>query len=307
MLHILVNPAAGTGKGRKLFGNIRPFFDETGVPYQVHFSDKDKGIEEIVRSLTSERTSGEYTDIVLIGGDGSMNGAVNGIADWDRTRLALIPAGSGNDLARGLGIGDSRRELIRRIAKGKTERSIDVGVCETEGGSKLFNISSGVGFDAAACYFADRSRLKKGLNGVGLGRLAYITEAIRLIRNNETFRCEMELASGEVKRYEKCLMAVGMNHRYEGGGFMFCPDASDTDGILDFCVADDISPGEFMRMFPKAMKGRHTEYEKIEIFRTEQVDITIDKPSFVHMDGEAEPVSTRIRLSVYDKKLKLLM
>jgi YegS/Rv2252/BmrU family lipid kinase len=311
MLHLVVNPSAGTGKGRRIFESLRPAFDETGVPYQVHYSGENKRIEDIVRELTSGSTvreqDSEFTDIVVIGGDGSMNGAVNGIADFDHTRLGLIPAGSGNDLARGLRITKDKRELIHTVCRRETVRSIDVGICETENGTRLFNISSGVGFDAATCFFAERSRLKRELNSVGLGKLVYITEALRLILRNETFRCEIKTADGQERVYDRCLFAVGMNHKYEGGGFMFCPEASGTDGQLDFCVADGIGTGKFMWVFPKALKGKHTKYKGVDVFRTDEVYITIQTPSYIHTDGEAECIEHRMRMAVYDKKLQLIM
>ena len=156
MLEVIVNPASRSGRGVKAWKKLKPYFDETGVSYRVHFSGNGKGISDMVNRLTSKQPS----DIVIIGGDGSFNEAVNGIADFEGTRLGFIPIGSGNDLARALEIPKNNRELVKKIAELKTLRKLDIGCLETEDIRRLFNISCGMGFDALICRSANISRLK---------------------------------------------------------------------------------------------------------------------------------------------------
>ena len=326
MLHIVINPATGSGRGRRIFEKIRPMFDTSGVDYAVHYSSPEKTISDIVRKMTSANVAegslnpgiipktdcDEPVDIVIVGGDGSMNEAVNGIGDFDNVRLGFIPAGSGNDLARALGLKQSSKGFVQEIIKAHKNkdnpvRSIDIGVAECDGKKKLFNISAGMGFDAETCYFADRSGAKCILNKLGLGKMVYISVALRLIIKNEKFCCKIVSHNGSEKVYTECLFAVGMNHRYEGGGFMFCPDASDTDGRLDLCVVDGVGPIKFLGMFPTALSGRHIKFKEISIFRDESATITTHLPCHVHMDGEAGQLVKELKLSVCEKKLQLLV
>ena len=130
MFDIIVNPATGSGRGIRTFKLVKPYFDKAGVSYRVHFSGQGHGIEKTVRKITSERPA----DIIIIGGDGSMNEAVNGIADFDNTRIGFIPSGSGNDLAKALKIPvikrrsnpDKIRRLVSRMITGKNERLMDI-------------------------------------------------------------------------------------------------------------------------------------------------------------------------------------
>lgn len=321
MLHIVVNPATGSGRGKRIFESVKPYFDSAGVAYQVHYPGGEKRLTDVVRKLSGSGDGDrDYTDIVIIGGDGSMNDAVNGIVDFERTRIGFIPAGSGNDLARDLGIpvvsGRGRhtakkreeiKSLVRTIALRKTARSMDIGVVESGEERYYFNISSGAGFDAETCYYVERSGMKRILNKIGLGRLVYILIALRLILKNESFRCEIHTEDGQTRVYEKCFFAACMDHRYEGGGFMFCPEASDNDGMLDICVANDISVMKFMRMFPMAVSGKHVKYKEIDIFRGREIYMKLDGPRHLHADGEVKTPGDEVRYHIHDKKLMLLM
>ncbi len=310
MLYVIVNPATGAGKGDKVFRKVKPVFREAGVKYRVCRSSKEKSIGEIIAGLSEKikkMPDGEYLDVVIIGGDGSMNEAVNGITDFDRTRIGFIPAGSGNDLAKALGIGKKPKKTARSILKAQTVRLLDIGKAETDGKRYLFNISSGIGFDAATCFFADKSAMKGRLNHVGFGKLIYIAVALRLIFGNRRFKCRITMKNGVRRIYKDCLFVVGMNHKYEGGGFMFCPYASDDDGMLDFCAVDRVSALKFLWMFPTALFGGHIKYPEVEILRAEEMTIATDKPCHIHTDGEAVAFGRELKLSLSDKKLKLLV
>ena len=302
-LEVIVNPASRSGRGVKAWNKIKPYFDETGVSYRVHFSGKGKGISDMVRRLTSKQSS----DIVIIGGDGSFNEAVNGIADFYKTRLGFIPIGSGNDLARALNIPKNTKELVKKIAELETVRELDIGVLEAEGKRCLFNISCGIGFDALICRSANISWLKTFLNRLGLGKLIYIMTALKLILKNERFSCEIRTGDGRIKTFNKCLFAVCMNQKYEGGGYMFCPDADSSDGLLDFCAVDNIGPLKFFFLFPKALKGAHVKRKEVSIFRARSATIRTTTPQYCHVDGEVDTKSSQLSFSILNDKLKLLM
>ena len=309
MLHIIINPATGAGRGDRIFRTAESVFRETGTAYRVYHSGRKKGIGDIISGLSGklkDMPDGDFLDIVIIGGDGSMNEAVNSVVDFERTRIGFIPAGSGNDLARALGLEKDIRKLARRIASARCVRLADIGAAEINGKEYLFNISSGLGFDAETCFRTDRSGAKVVLNRIGLGNLVYITVALGLIIRNKRFRCRIELKDGSKRVYNECLFAVGMNRRYEGGGFMFCPEAVDDDGLLDFCVADRVGSVKFLRMFPLAFNGRHVMYPEVDIFRAGEVTITTDRPCHIHTDGEASVVGRKLKLSVSGKKLMML-
>lgn len=306
--HVVLNPAGASGGAAKLWKQVKPYFERGGCEYELHCSTPSNGIEDICRELTSR---GKETALVIIGGDGSLNEAVNGIEDLGRTALGFIPCGTGNDMQRDMDIPKEPELLISRILEGVVRHTADIG--ETtfygEDGSvkvRRFNISSDIGFGAATCALVDRSKLKPLLNRIGLGRAVYPVEALRVCFTSKpaavTITC-----GGETRRYRKCLCAIVMNHCHEGGGFMFCPNADYDDGQFDICVGNGLDKLGFLRMLPFAYKGAHLKLPGIYEQRGDSVVMTSEVPLWVHTDGEVLGLSRRAEIRMLPEKLRLLV
>lgn len=317
MPEIVINPAGASGRTLKVWKKIEPMFQESGIPYQVHYSTLDHGITDIVKELTSTQTD---RDIVIVGGDGTMNQAVNGIRDFQHTRIGFISCGSGNDLARGLKLSKDPEENVRTILKGNTFRTIDVGetvylnrmhelVKERASSDgyvhRRFNISSGIGFDAAICQKAQIAPAKKTLNQIHLGKLIYLGVAIEIIATTKRTAAWIT-TDGHTEKYDQLLFTVAMNEPYEGGGFMFCPHADDHDSQLDLCIGNEISKFDFYRIFPYAYKGNHLKFKGVYEKRGHVIDIRTEEPKWVHTDGEVTCMSSHIRIDLLSEKMKML-
>ena len=111
MFHIIVNPQSSTGRGKSKWEKIEQHFVKSGAAYKVHYSSPANSIEKICGELTS---TGEECTLVILGGDGTMNAAVNGIRDFERTKVGFIQTGTGNDLVKGLGISSDIETLIEK-------------------------------------------------------------------------------------------------------------------------------------------------------------------------------------------------
>ncbi len=312
--HVIVNPAGAGGKTGRYWESIRGKF--SGVDTEVHFLRPEERIKEIVSGLTA---AGEDINLVIVGGDGSMNEAVNGIRDFSHVKLGLIPSGSANDLAKDIGVAPDIEEQVQRICRGETVRAIDVGELILHNRSEpdnpevttaceehiRFNVSAGIGWDAEICYFADHSRLKKPLNKIRLGKLIYISEAVRTVFAMRPFVCTVEDGNTEMV-YSRCVFSAFMNHRFEGGGFMFGPNARNNDGILDACTVDKVTPVTFFMLFPKAYKGKQFESSYAFEQRAASFRVRTDRPLFVHTDGEVACLSSDITVRILKEKLNLL-
>ena len=130
-----------------------------------------------------------------------------------------------------------------------------------------FIVSSGIGFDAEACHMAQNAPMKSILNRLSLGKLVYIYEAVKLIFTWKSVPAVLTFAprkdEGElVQKQDRFVFTAAMNHRYEGGGFMMCPQASGDDGKLDFCIVHDLTVTGFFRFFPLALKGKHVKHKE---------------------------------------------
>ena len=127
--HIIVNPAGASGKTGKVWKRIEPVFRESGQEYEVHYSSPGHGIADICRELEEMYLTGQQEKLVLvtIGGDGSVNEAMNGITDPSRILYGHIPAGSGNDIIRDMHLPKKAEDVARSILEGKVKRYFDVG------------------------------------------------------------------------------------------------------------------------------------------------------------------------------------
>ncbi|WP_028511239.1 diacylglycerol kinase family protein [Ruminococcus sp. NK3A76] len=305
---IILNPAGASGRTIMLWERLEHTLTRQGCEYTLHQSSEKKGVEAIVSELTSR---GEYTRLIVIGGDGTLNETVNGIKDFENTALGFIPCGTGNDMQRDMGLPKSRKALIKRLLDGEVKRTADVGELTfygEDGSSKVrrFNISSDIGFGAATCSFADKSPLKPILNRLGLGRLIYLVHAVRVCFTAKPANVVIRY-DGKGCRYRKCLSAIAMNHCHEGGGFKFCPDAKYDDGLLDIVVGTGLTKLGFLRMLPLAYKGRHLKLRGIYSHKAKEVEMISDIPLWAHTDGEVLGQARRVKMRVTGEKLRLLV
>ena len=331
MFHVIVNPSSSSGRGKSQWDQVETGFRRSGVPFKVHFSSADNSIEKICRELTSR---GENCDLVVLGGDGTMNAVVNGIQDFEHTRVGFSQTGSGNDLIKGLGIKKSKEELLETILRGETVRTCDIGRITYHnrasildsfthkpvsgsrreekdpsgdpGNVRLFNISAGIGFDAAVCQRADSSSLKSLLNKISLGKLIYISEAVHMILASPMVNMKITCDGAETNR-PRTLFAVVMNTCYEGGGFKFCPDAVGSDGVLNLFGANNLNRMNFFRIFPTAYNGNHLRFKGLFTDSGKSFTIRSAVPLWVHTDGEVVCKSSNITIDVYPHKLQLMI
>jgi YegS/Rv2252/BmrU family lipid kinase len=317
---VIINPAGAGGKAAELWQKYAPRFSKCGIT--EHYSSPEDPLEAIARRLTS---GGKEVFLLVIGGDGTINEVVNGINDFEHTRFAFLPCGSANDLALDLLGGMAAEDLIRTILKGEIVRDIDVGevILHNEVNranllsgeidpreyrserTRRFNVSAGMGWDAEICEKVMFSEFKKPLNRMHLGKLVYIVEAVRTVFTMEKYHCTLTL-DDETIDIPACMFNAVMNHRYEGGGFMFGPHAKNNDGLLDVCTAGGLSPLDFFCLFPLAYKGRHVGRREVFEHVSKNIRIQSDRPVWVHTDGEVLAQSTDISLHLLPGKLHLL-
>ncbi|WP_169331240.1 diacylglycerol/lipid kinase family protein [Alloscardovia criceti] len=316
--HFVVNPGGGSGRALQVWKTVEDIVKRKGVEYSVHFPTQSYLVHNIVHDLTNigRRDSDVY--LVVIGGDGTLNLAVNGIVNFDKTYMGLIPAGSGNDFVHSTNISGSYEDIVSRIIDVSSVRSLDLGVlkynsCYDDQGRKLhienktwlFNNAAGIGFDADVCVKVQHSKLSERLSALRLSRLAYLFAALPIFLHHQGFSVDITVDK-ENYHYDNVLFSVVMNEPYEGGGFKFCPDATPFDGLLDSCVAHNIHRRDLPKLILKAFKGHHVGQRGIEINRGHVYRIKTQVPLWVQTDGEVEYRSDDITISIRPKALKFL-
>jgi YegS/Rv2252/BmrU family lipid kinase len=266
----VLNPIAGGGKtAERVTSAIHETFRESGITYDIATTE-NKGDGT---ALSRNAVKAGYDIVVAIGGDGTVNEVATGLVDT-RSILGIIPVGSGNGLARGLGIPLNYRDACRLILHGQN-RKIDVGkVCE-----RYFFVTSGIGFDAHVGKIYDEKS-----PGHSRGIFPYVQFATTEFFNYEPQ--EVVLTCNEQTfRYTPFILTVANIEQY-GGGAIIAPDAVPDDGLLDIII---ISQSHFLEMLPHLPKLFLGTIDTFPYFKSHQADsLTITRSSSgpVHVDGE---------------------
>lgn len=288
MYHIIINPASRSGRGLRIWQkHVEPVLKSEKVPYEVHFSTEKGGIAKTVAGLCTGSAKDAQLTLIILGGDGTINEAIQGIPSGANVTLGYIPAGSSNDLARDLGIPRKTSAALDLILHTGKPRYMDLGrLTYPDGESRRFCVSCGLGYDAAVCEEVQRSRIKTVLNKIGLGKLAYLGVALKQLFATKAISGRLSLDGSEPIDIGSILFVAGMVHRFEGGGFMFCPEADDSDGLLDLCAAGNLPKLLVLFALPTAFKGKHYRFKGITPYRAGQFILESDIPLWVHTDGE---------------------
>ncbi|MFI2342180.1 YegS/Rv2252/BmrU family lipid kinase [Nocardia gamkensis] len=231
---------------------------------------------ETVRQVRDSVAGAAPDAVVCIGGDGLINVTLPAIAE-SGVPLGMIPAGTGNDLARELGVPtDDPVAAAALVLRGRT-RTIDLGRIESSVPPMWFATVAGTGFDARVTLRANEMRWPRG-------RLRYTAAALAEISGRFTVPYRVELVdavtdgltnpgAGSVLETEAVMVAVG-NTRTYGGGMLICPDALMDDGLLDLTVVGALSRGEMLRLLPALSAGKRQDHPEVKQFRAAAVTLT---------------------------------
>lgn len=312
MYQIIINPASRSGKGLTIWKEIiEPALHAEKIPYRSYFSREAGDVARIASDITANVPEGTAITVLILGGDGTVNEALQGFRYTKGITLGYIPTGSSNDLARDLALPRKPLQALELILRHGKPQSMDLalltygdtGEVEKSAGStcissarRLFSVSCGIGFDAAVCEEALHSRMKKVLNKLGLGKLTYLAIALKQLFATKTVSCRLTLDDGEPVHIRAILFVAVMLHRFEGGGFMFCPDADSQDGILNLCTIGDIPKWFALLALPTAFYGKHYFLKGIVPYRASRVHIETSSPLWVHTDGEVSRRSSSLNI-----------
>lgn len=300
----IVNPNSKSGLGRKIWSRqVEPALKKQGIPYEVFFTKYRQHAVKISRKITGD---GECHTIIVLGGDGTINEVVNGIAYLSKATLGYIPTGSSNDFARSLRLPTEPLPALSNILSPTRYLSANIGILTYDGRKRRFAVSSGIGFDAGICHEAMVSPLKPLLNRLGLGKLTYVGIALHQILTLTPGQITVTLDDKHKMKFPKAYFATAMNQPYEGGGFLFCPAADCKDDFLDVIVISGLSKLKILSLLPTAYKGWHTRFRGVHIYRCRKMEIASQSPLPLHTDGEPVFRQTQVSMSLHSEKLRII-
>ena len=303
MLHFIVNPASSSGNAAHMWTLISKKLAKKNVSYNAHLTTGTFAATKFAREICQ---MDDDPTIIVIGGDGTVNEVLTGIDDFDKVTFGYIPAGSSNDLARDLGLTTDPEAALSAILNPTEYINLDVGRIVAGEDVRNFAVSAGIGYDASICHEALHSNIKSFLNKIHLGKLTYVIIALKQLAKAPRHACTICLDDNEPISFSNYLFTAVMIHRYEGGGFMFCPEAKYDDGILDVCAVHNIFKLKVLRMLPTAYNGEHTKFKGIDIYKCRKITITSEKPAPIHTDGESCGVHSEVTMYLNAAKLKMI-
>ncbi len=233
---------------------------------------------------------------MIVGGDGTVNEVVNGVAGTD-AEVAVLPNGTGQDFARTHDV-PSRFDDAVRVALGGETRTIDLGRVDCEGatGRYFANVGS-AGMSGAVARRANA--MSKSLGG----RATFFYALTREFLAWQNTEVAVEL-DGDVRRDGPMHDVIVANGSFHGGGMKLAPDAGQDDGVFDVVTIGDVTKLDFLTTAPKLYSGRYLAHPKVELLRSSIVVISAAKPLPLEVDGE--PIGTTpARFEVVPAALRL--
>ena len=279
-LVLVANPTSGGGRARAIAERARDVMLSEGVDVDLVVPEGIDAMRESVAAAVESAPTG----IVACGGDGTVHLVLQGAASHSTaihsTAMAIIPAGTGNDVARSLGIARKDHEQVARViarsALAGRFRAIDLTRLE-HGSRHVWSLGvTSTGLDSAVNERANRTRRFNGTT-------RYVLALLAEMRSFRTYEYVVTV-DGERMDGPATLIAIGNGSSY-GGGMLICPSASMTDGILDITWVDRASRTTILRVFPRIFNGSHVKHPAVRVLHGRTITVEAKGP-VVYADGE---------------------
>ncbi|MEU4195595.1 YegS/Rv2252/BmrU family lipid kinase [Kribbella sp. NPDC026611] len=266
---LVVNPSSGRGLGARIAPTVRERLAAAGLTVDVHSTTCAADVGRI----SAEVVASGADAVALIGGDGTIHLGAQVLANSGMP-FGVIPAGTGNDFARGIGVPlKNPAAAADLIVAGKT-RTVDLAVAKDE---FITTVVAG-GFDSLVNKRANAMSWPKGSSRYTVATLA----ELRTFKPLEY----VVTVDDQVIETRAMLVAVGTGPTY-GGGLQICAGAVIDDGLLDVTIIGPVSRLTLLQLFPKLAKGTHVGHPKLTALRGRQV--RVESPGITAY-GDGEPL-----------------
>jgi len=278
---IIVNPTSGSGYAEKMVPQIEELMRRFNLDFELVRTERPWHAADIAERAAREK----FDVIVAASGDGTANEAINGLmraraAGFNHTAMSILPVGTGNDAAYGLGLSTNLEQAVKTLAANQ-RRKVDIGL--VQGGEypegRYFINGVGIGFDAAVGFVAIEVRWARGV----LAYLIAVLQTVFLYYKSPT----VELEYNGKTITQPALMVSIMNGKRMGGGFYMAPNGNSSDGQLDLCIASEAGRMRIFGLVPYFLKGTQEGQPEIRMDHTDKINVKAVKGVLpAHCDGE---------------------
>jgi diacylglycerol kinase (ATP) len=293
----LVNPASAAGSTGRRWPELANRAAAAGLSGDALLSERRGHLTELARDVAAAGAK----LLVVVGGDGSVNEVVNGIAELDDPpEVAIVPRGTGWDFVRTFGI-PRQVEEAAAVALHGTTVAVDLGrvAFRSWDGSEARSVFANVA--SAGMSGAIAQRANETTKALG-GKVSYLWATLAVFARWSAG--ELRLTVDDERRAARMYDVVVANGRFFGGGMKICPEASTDDGLFDVLTIGDLTKRDLLLTMPKTYRGAHLPHPKAELLRGRRVTVEADEPVPIELDGE-QPGTTPATFEVLPGRLRL--
>ena len=300
-LHLIMNQRAGSGNGAKVAEIILQALKQKNIPftaypttYPGHAIDLAHDLlHSTLKTWPATDPTSPFPLLVVLGGDGTLHEVLNALSADGDIPLGYIPAGSGNDFARGIGL--SRQPLValdHLLATTKPQTKTVIHYVEHQRGEEgCFTNNLGLGLDASIVWQTNESTNKKALNKIKLGALSYLSAAFSVLQKQKGFPLTVTTAT-ETKTFAAAYLCTATNHPYFGGGIAIAPNADINKADLELVVIERYRLWKILHLITLVLRKKHLRSKAVHHFKTPHLHLKTASQQYVQVDGELLPRNT---------------
>ena len=287
---VVINPRAGGGKGATIGAKVRSHLDRSGDAISYI---EAPSLHESLEQVTAACATAKFDLLICVGGDGLIHDLLPALIENDLP-LLVIPAGTGNDFARTLGLHGEKLALILAQPSLAKPSRINVGMVKHGAVETPFVQILSTGFDSVVNERANNFKVVRG-------KVKYILAVLQKVWRFRALEFTMEI-DDQTHKQRAMLVCVANGQSY-GGGMKIVPHAKDDDDLLDVMVVDRVNPLRLLMVFPRVFFGTHVTHPKVHFFSGTKIKIAGNTQAFADGEKIADlPIEVRIsghRLQVY--------
>ena len=268
---LVTNESAGKRKALQLASQFTDLLSQAKLKVTMI---NENSYEKTIERLEAELSTNSYNKVIAVGGDGLVNLCIQHLAQ-SGIALGVIPAGTGNDFARAVGVNKMSMTEVFNLYTKTDPVKIDLGHVESSTKEKWFVQVLSTGFDAEVNSRANKIKWPRG-------KSKYTIATVRTLARFKPINYKIDIDS---RKFDQSAMLFTIaNGETYGGGMRICPGASNSDGIFEILLVRPVSRFVLLTIFPKVFKGNHIPHRKIDTYRAKVV--TISAPTSSYADGE---------------------
>jgi YegS/Rv2252/BmrU family lipid kinase len=299
---VILNPHAGSGKGKKDQAEIQHRLSKAGFHYELAVSEFPKHIIQ----LTGNAIASGFRKLIIAGGDGSLNEAVNGIFQQnvcapEEITVGMIPVGTGNDWIKTFGISNYYKDAIKVLRNGKTMCQ-DIGrIRFTENGLQktcYFANMAGFGFDALVAEKTNHLK-NKGQKGIAL----YLQALGSSFWNYKTAKTHVIIDETEIDEFIFSV-SIGIG-KFNGGGMKQAPGAIPDNGLFEVTIIKKIGLFGILRNLTRLYSGEYVKDYRVSTFQAKKISIRSAHNIAGEADGEILG-DNKFEIDILSQKLSVI-